>query len=371
MSADSPRVGRPVASAAPTEPIPTESTPTELTPRQLRRRLLALAKPIIAPLGMSILFRTAALIAGIAMLALAGWAVTTGFVLTIDKGLADFVSEPAIDPGPVLITLAVLALVKGLARYLEQYCGHYVAFRVLARIRLYFYDQLAPQAPAAVEGRDTGDLLSRVTKDVDRVEVFFAHTIAPAITALIVPVGTVAYAAVALGPAAASVLAVGLALVGLATPALGRKAAAQGAAQVRESRGLLAGHVRDSVQGVREVLAFDYQQRRLDELGTAARGLDAGLRALGESNAMRRGLNVVIIGLTVIAQLAATEAADLSMAQTGLALALTVAAFTPVLAVEDFAADLQQAYASARRIFEVTDAAPLVTDPASSPDAGR
>jgi thiol reductant ABC exporter CydC subunit len=264
-----------------------------------------------------------------------------------------------------------LALVKGLARYLEQYCGHYVAFRVLARFRLYFYDRLAPQAPAAVEGRNTGDLLSRVTKDVDRVEVFFAHTIAPAVTAVIVPVGTVIFAVLALGPLPAAPVALGLMLVGLGTPALGRRTSAEAATQLRQSRGLLAGHVRDSVQGVREVLAFGYQERRLTEMARVAHGLESGLKNLGAANAARRGLNAGIIGLTVVAELVAAQAALLPMAQTGLALGLAVAAFTPVLGVEDFAADLQQAYASARRIFEVTDAAPLVDDIAGGPATGH
>jgi ABC-type multidrug transport system fused ATPase/permease subunit len=324
---------------------------------------LTLARPILAPLAMSILFRTAGLVAGIALLAVAGWAVL-GAEEPPASGPGAAVPNPAeFGVGPIVITLVVLSLVKGLARYLEQYCGHYVAFRVLARLRLYFYDRLAPQAPAAVEGSDTGDLLSRVTKDVDRVEVFFAHTIGPAVTAVVVPVGTVVFAAVVLGPAPAAVLAVGLAVVGLATPAIGRAASARGAAELRQARGQLAGHVRDSVQGVREVLAFGAEGRRLTELEQAGQGLAEGLEAIGRANALRRGANLVAGAFTLIAQLLVVTGGEFSAAQTGLALGLTVAAFAPVLAVEDFAADLQQAYASARRIFAVTDAVPLVSDP--------
>jgi thiol reductant ABC exporter CydC subunit len=318
---------------------------------------LALARPIAAPLAMSVLFRTAGLVSGIALLGLAGWAVA-GAAATPD----DF------ETGPVILTLVALSLVKGLARYLEQYCGHYVAFRVLARLRLYFYDRLAPQAPAAVEGRDTGDLLSRVTKDVDRVEVFFAHTIAPAVTAVIVPLATVVWAAVALGPAAAAPLAAGLAFVGLVTPAIGRRVSAEAAAELRVARGHLAGHVRDSVQGVREVLAFGYERRRLVELAATGQGVAAGLAAIGRVAAARRGLNALAISLTLIAELAWAAAAQFAPGQTGLAIGLALAAFAPVTAVEDFAADLAQAYASARRVFAVTDAAPLVADrPAPSP----
>ncbi|WP_312349499.1 ABC transporter ATP-binding protein, partial [Actinomyces sp.] len=54
---------------------------------------------------------------------------------------------------------------------------------------------------------------------------------------------------------------------------------------------------------------------------------------------------------------------DLTLAQVGLTLGVTLGAFAPVTAVEDFQADLDQAFASARRVFEVTERRPLVTDP--------
>ncbi|MDR1117996.1 MAG: ATP-binding cassette domain-containing protein [Bifidobacteriaceae bacterium] len=353
-------------------------TAADLTGAQIRGRLLALARPILPPLGLSILFRAVGLAAGIAMLGIAGWAVLSQ-PTTLDllvaairqaagDGTVDQSALPAGPPlGPVLTALVVLALVKGLARYLEQYCGHYVAFRALARIRLYFYDRLAPQAPAAVEGRDTGDLLSRVTKDVDRVEVFFAHTIAPAVTAVLVPVATLVYLGAQVSPWSVPVLAAGLLLVGLVSPALGRGAAARAARQLREGRGALAGHVRDSVQGVREVLAFDYQGRRLDQLDALAAPVGRGLKTMGDVVALRRGVNVSVMALTVLAEAIVLAAAGVGPGALGLGLGITVGAFAPVTAVEDFAADLQQAYASARRIFEVTDAEPQVPDTAAPP----
>ncbi|MDR0432951.1 MAG: hypothetical protein LBH48_06560, partial [Bifidobacteriaceae bacterium] len=176
-----------------------------LPPAVLRRRLLAIARPVMAPLGWSILSRIVGLLAGIAMFGLGGWAV--------GAAAASGGATPPV--GQIAVVMVVLALVKGGARYAEQFAGHYVAFKALARIRLFFYDALEPQAPAAIDGRSTGDLLSRLTKDVDRVEVFFAHTLAPAITALLVPLATVGFIGATLGLWPALVLAGGLALVGL------------------------------------------------------------------------------------------------------------------------------------------------------------
>jgi thiol reductant ABC exporter CydC subunit len=329
-----------------------------LTDSQLRRRLLRLARPVLPPLALSVACRALQLACGIGILGVAGWAVGRAGAHALTPGV------PGVAIASVVWALVALSLAKGLLRYGEQFCGHLVAFKALARLRVYFYDALEPQAPAAVEGRSTGDLLSRVTKDVDRVEVFFAHTLAPAVTAVLVPAATVVWFALVIGPVAAAGLAAGLILAGLVVPALGRTASAEAAAAVRLGRGDVSQHVTDSVQGVREVLAFGHEARRLDDLDRRTAPIGAGLVTLGRWIAVRRGLNALVAALTLIAEVALLTRHGLDLPRLGLGLGVTVAAFPPVLAVEDFAADLQQAYASARRLFEITDAAPLVPDAA-------
>ncbi|MDR1823841.1 MAG: ABC transporter ATP-binding protein/permease [Bifidobacteriaceae bacterium] len=330
-----------------------------MTNRELRRRLLALARPMWRPLALSALFRTVGLACGIALLGVAGRAVGQAIAA---GGRPDRL-------GRTVLVLVVLSLVKGLARYLEQYCGHYVAFRTLARLRLYFYDRLAPQAPAAVEGRDTGDLLSRVTKDVDRVEVFFAHTIGPAVTAVVVPLATVVWFALVVDPWGAALLAAGLAAV--AASSLGRRGARGGpdspATLVRQGRGQVAQSVTDSVQGVREVLAFEAQARRLGQLALAEAPIALGLRRIAGAAALTRGVNLVLTALVPALELVLLGRTGAGLDTVCLGALVAAAAFAPVLGVEDFAADLSQAFASARRLFEVTDAAPLVPDAVATP----
>jgi thiol reductant ABC exporter CydC subunit len=335
--------------------VPGSSALPALTPAALRRRLLQIARPVLAPLGLSILARIVGLVAGIAMFGLAGWAVGAN----AQPGSGQLRPSFAV----IAIVLVALSLLKGLARYAEQFAGHFVAFKALARIRVYFYDALEPQAPAGVDGRSTGDLLARVTKDVDRVEVFFAHTLAPAVTAVLVPLATVAYVATVVDPWAAMVLAAGLVAAGLGTPRIRRHSGEAAATCLRAGRGDVAQHTTDSVQGVREVLAFDYSGRRLAELARLEAPVAAGLTALSRAAAARRAANVAIAGATLIAQFALLASLGIELPLLALGVAITIAAFTPVLAVEDFAADLAQAYASARRIFEVTDSPPLTADP--------
>ena len=329
-----------------------------MTRRQLSLRLLSITRRVLPPLAASIAARIVFLTIGIALFALGGWAVA---------GLASGESTWGI--ALVIACAVVLSLLKGLARYLEQFAGHFVAFHSLAMLRGYFYDQLEPQAPAGTDRLDSGDIMNRVTKDIDRVEVFFAHTLAPVTTAIIVPILTLAWMGTSVSWTLAAVLFPFLLVVGAVIPFLGSGSTARAARELREARGAIAAHVTDSVQGVREVLAFGAQERREAEMSAIEERIDSGLGVQGRWIALRRGLNqaAVAAGVVTVAFVAGSEylAGALTLPQAGMAIGIAMGSFGPVLAVEEFAADLDQAFASAARVFAITDRAPVVADPAN------
>ena len=191
-----------------------------MTRRQLSLRLLSITRRVLPPLAASIAARIVFLMIGIALFALGGWAVA---------GLAS--GESAWSIALVIVCAIGLSLLKGLARYLEQFAGHFVAFHSLAMLRNYFYDQLEPQAPAGTDRLDSGDIMNRVTKDIDRVEVFFAHTLAPVTTAIIVPILSVVWMGSAVSWTLAAVLAPFLLIVGAAPPPARRASCARPAAR--------------------------------------------------------------------------------------------------------------------------------------------
>lgn len=344
------------------------------TTTRLARRLLHVARPVLPPLAVSVLCRSVALCLGIALFALGGWAVGSwaagagaGAHDAATGGAVPVAAAPTWSLTRIAWSMVALALAKGVLRYLEQFSGHWVAFRSLALLRMYFYDRLEPQAPTRTEGADSGDLLSRVTKDVDRIEVFFAHTLAPALTAVLVPVGVLVYLGWAVSWWVALVLAPFLLLVGGVLPRIGAGTTESAAHVIREGRGQLSQHVTDSVQGVREVLAFGAQPRRSRGMGDIEFRIGAAQDASARVVALRRGASQAVVALALVAVTALVGAlaarGDLTLAQVGLAVGVTLGAFAPVTAVEDFQADLDQAFASARRVFEVTERGPLVRDP--------
>ncbi|MDU2985084.1 MAG: ABC transporter transmembrane domain-containing protein, partial [Actinomyces sp.] len=204
-------------------------------------RLINVARPVMAPLGISITARVIGMVLHVAQYATAGW--------VIGKIASDISTMPLLT---VAVVLVVLSLIKALMRYLEQFSGHWVAFRSLALLRGYFYDRLEPQAPARTESEDSGDLLSRVTKDIDRIEVFFAHTLAPGLSAIICPVIVLAYLGCAVSWWAVLALAPFLVAVSIVVPQLGVRTTSDAARTIRATRGDLSQHVTDTVQGVRE-----------------------------------------------------------------------------------------------------------------------
>ncbi|MEV0590727.1 thiol reductant ABC exporter subunit CydC [Nonomuraea cavernae] len=322
-----------------------------MTRTQISLRLLRFGRPLMTPLAVSVTFRVLQMCLGIALYGVGAWGV-----VRVASG------DPSVIT-PVAVAMVVMAFAKGLFRYVEQYAGHYVAFKLLAMLRDDFYQRIEPQAPAGIEGSRTGDLLARVMKDIDRIEVFYAHTIAPSLAAVIVPVISLSVLGAEYSPVVALVLAPFLLGVGVVVPWLSHRAAATAATDLRRSRGEISQHLTDGVQGVREVLAFGYGTRRLAELEALGSSGASAIGRLGTLISMRRGLNEFLVGAGVIAVLFTGWGQGLSWQDIAVTVAIGLATFGPVLGVEEFMADLEQAFAGARRIWEITDRPPLVTDP--------
>lgn len=314
-------------------------------------RLLAFGRPLLVWLGASTIFRVAGMGCGIALLGVGVYGVTG--------------DEPL---GRLLAIMVALALAKGLFRYLEQYTGHYVAFRLLAMLRNDFYSKVEPLAPAGLMARDhSGDLLTRAMKDIGRIEVFYAHVIAPTISALVLPAVVVAILGTVYHPAFAWVAAPFLLAVGFVVPALSHASSASAASDLLGARGRVAAHLVDGIQGLREILTFGHGERRASELANLGTDVGSARVRLARSGALRRGLNEALVGAALVIQLVvgANLVADglVSWSALAVVLAITAAAFPSVLAIEEFVGDLEQAFSSARRLFEISDRLPSVVDP--------
>jgi len=265
---------------------------------------------------------------------------------------------------PLLPWLFVMAPLAGILHWAESWLAHDVAFRLLAEMRIAIFDKLDKLAPAYLVRRRTGDLMGIATQDVELVEYFFAHTVAPAFVAVLVPaavLATLAWADVWLALALAPfLLAVGLCpwLMRGRVDTLGSKA--------REAAGELAAHAVDSVQGLGEIVANRQELVRGDDLD---RLTDAHVghrmpffRELTAQNSILEvltglgGLAIVVTG----ASRAAAGAIDPGLLP--LLTLLGIAAFLPVSEIAQIGRQLADTLGATRRIHAVEVETPVVQD---------
>ncbi|MBZ2199680.1 ABC transporter ATP-binding protein [Occultella gossypii] len=349
--------------------------------------LLRGARSAAGLLGISVIARMIGHAAGGALLLVPAWNLGRLAVGAAEPGLL------------VAVTVALMvgsALVKALCRYLEQLTGHIAAFRLLGRMRTELFDRLVPLAPAVTDTHGSGRLMSAATRDIDRLEVFYAHTIAPVVTAVWMPLAGVAVAVVIAGPLPALVLLVGVGVGAIVVPVAGAGRARRAAREVVDRRTVLAQEVSDDLRGHAEILSFDAVEHRAAAVDAHGRAVASALRGTAGLLGRRAAMTLTWQAVTTIALLAlaavgpegAFGGADTAVvAAAGSpgappagwaalpALLLTIAlvpAIAPALgSVEAFARSLPAALASARRLRELTTTPPAVADPARPHAVGR
>ncbi len=268
----------------------------------------------------------------------------------------------------LLLVLAAVAPLAGLLHWLESWMAHDMAYRLLAEMRIALFAKLDALAPAYLLRRRTGDLVGLATQDVETIEYFFAHTMAPAIVAVLVPLAVLGALAILAAPTALVLLPF-LLFVGL-TPAFVRRRIDRLGAAAREGLGRLSAHAADTIHGMAELVAFQAIARRREEFMRLARDYH-GLRL-----ELLRDLSVQTARLEMCSSLG-----GLAVALTGAWLAasgrfqaaflplltlLAVEAFLPVSEIANVSRQLADTFASTRRLKSVyAEPVPVVDGPAA------
>ncbi len=263
-----------------------------------------------------------------------------------------------------LWALAIVAPLSGLLHWLESWIAHDMAFRLLAEMRIDVFRKLDALAPAYLVRRRTGDLMALATHDIELVEYFFAHTVAPAFVAILVP----ACVLVVLGaahPWIAITLLPFLLAVGL-SPFLMRGKVDRLGSAAREAAGELGAFAVDSVQGLGEIVAFQQERargERLDALSEAH--IHLRLPFYGELTLQQSLLEVFtgLGGLAVVMTggwLAANGAVDPALLP--LLAILAMAAFLPVSEIAQIGRQLADTLGATRRIYALANEPVPVVD---------
>jgi ATP-binding cassette subfamily C protein CydCD len=273
--------------------------------------------------------------------------------------------------GVLVAALLVTAPLAGLLHWLESWIAHAMAYALLADMRIDLFRKLDALAPAYLLRRRSGDLVALATQDVETVEYFFAHTIAPAIVAVLVPIGVIVALAWIAWPLAL-VLAPFLLYAG-ASPVLGRQRIDRLGSAARGALGLMGAYATETIQGLAELVMFGATGRRRGGFMAAVRTYQ-GLRLslLADLSVQAAVLDAVTgLGGLAVAALGAVLVTQgmIAPAMLPLLVLISIAAFLPVSEIAQVGRQLADTIASTRRLHVVHTEPVAITDGTQEPAA--
>ena len=265
----------------------------------------------------------------------------------------------------IFLVAALCALLRGVFRYGEQTCNHYIAFKLLAILRQKVFAALRRLAPAKLDGRDKGDLISVITSDIELLEVFYAHTISPAAIALVMSLLTAAF--LAWFHWAYGVLALlAYATVGILLPVLASRRSGDTGNRMRQKAGQLSAFVLDSLRGVDETIQYHGQAQRLGELEGRTDDLSRVQQDMSRITGTNTAVTHTVIWLYDLALLALglvlLEQGQVNFGGVLIPLITLMSSFGPVVALANLGATLQSTFAAARRVLDILDETPVVEE---------
>ena len=261
--------------------------------------------------------------------------------------------------------LIAFAVCRGVFHYAEQYCNHFIAFKLLAVIRHRIFAKLRELCPAKLEGRDKGNLISIITSDIELLEVFYAHTISPVAIALIVSACMTVF--IWHGSAAAGIIALcAYITVGFVIPLANAKLGGAEGLKFRNAFGALGSFVLDSLRGLDETIQYGCGKKRLSELIKRSQELTAAQKKLSALESYQRAItDFVILAFDAAAfclLLRSFFTGSVSLGSVVVTTTALMSSFGPVVALSNLSNNLMQTLASGERVLSLLDEKPVVEE---------
>lgn len=273
--------------------------------------------------------------------------------------------NPWVTVGTIFICVLVFAALRGVLRYAEQACNHYIAFKLLARIRDQMFRALRSLAPAKLEHKGKGNLVSIITSDIELLEVFYAHTISP--IAIAVLVSGVMLVFIGRYHILLSLTAyAGYAVVGMAIPIAASKRDKKIGEAFREEFGSLNSFILDSLRGLKEIIQYGAGGIRLGEMNRRTDNLSEKEREMKKNSGKCSAVTGAVITFFSVTMLF-LSAWLYSQGSIGLdgVLIPTMAmmsSFGPVVALANLGSGLTQTIAAGNRVLDILDEEPATPE---------
>lgn len=321
---------------------------------QIMKRLIIELKPL-API--MIITITMGVIGFLAAISIATFgAVAIG----VSIGEVTFVSFTG-----AMVIMAVCALLRGFLRYGEQLSGHYIAFKILYILRDKIFTKLRKLAPAKLEGQERGNLISLITSDIELLEVFYAHTIAP-ISIAIITNTIIAVVLYMINPIFGILGAIFFIIVGFIIPYTSSSFGKEAGVEYRNMFGECNNYILESLRGLKEVLLFKAGEDRLKEINSKSHRINKSLDKIKNHEGVIRAVTdlTIMIAILTFVGVGFSEYSAGNITFTGMLIGIVIIAssFGPVVALSNLSNTLLQTFACAERLFALLDEEPQVEE---------
>lgn len=263
------------------------------------------------------------------------------------------------------IAVCVFTLIRGVLRYGEQACNHFIAFKLLALIRDKVFRALRKLSPAKLETRDKGDLISLITSDIELLEVFYAHTISPSAIALLFSLilcGFIGSYHWSLGLLSAFAYIT----VGIIIPFVSSKLSGNTGMDFRNKSGELSAFVLDSMRGISETIQYSRGEKRLDEMNRRSDALSSDEKKMKRSAARNTAFTNTVILLFDLGMLSLSSYlyinGTVDFESVVIPTIALMSSFGPVIALAALGSTLQHTFAAGNRVLDILDDVPVTSE---------
>ncbi|MBY0754211.1 ABC transporter ATP-binding protein/permease [Clostridium sardiniense] len=320
----------------------------------LMKRLILELKPLIPVMFITISMGVLGFLASISITSFGAVAI----VSLISEGLKITFTTS-------LIIMTICAILRGPLRYAEQLSGHYIAFKILVILRDKVFTALRKLAPSKLENKEKGNLVSLITSDIELLEVFYAHTIAP-ISIAIITNTIIAIVLYSINPYYGLAAAILYLTIGLFIPYFTSKIGKKSGLEYRNKFGETNSYLLDSLRGLREVLVFKNGDKRRENIHKYSEELNEKqkkiklhegiIRATTDFTIMIGMMGFVVLGIYLYLD------GTIEFGSMIIAIVILASSFGPVVALSNLSNNLLQTFASAERIFNLLDEKPEVVE---------
>lgn len=294
-----------------------------------------------------------------------GFVCSMGVTVFGAVGVAKALGEQIALSYGVIIGMAVgLGVLRGGLRFVEQYCNHYIAFKLLAVLRDKIFSALRRLCPAKLESKQKGSIIAMLTSDIETLEVFYAHTVSPICIALTVSAAVMIFVGLVSSWWLALVAALGYIAVGIVAPLISSSAMKEAGVKYRACFSAFNAYFLDSIKGIKDIVlnnAGETRKRGVSERSDTLSGYTRELKYKIANATAATEFTVSFMTLIAAgAAVALVAAGEISIGKAIIGVVAIFGSFGPVIAISALPGNLTQTFASGDRVLKLLNEKPVV-----------